>query len=587
MAETIWLGDSDCGEGPPDRPEKGPCHPPDGPCVPMKKPGYPARPRSAKKDFCVKCPPKRPCNLNKCPPDSEGTCGKADLRRRDLLKLISESQATSSDMRSNLSRSSIRYAIESTWNLHRLRLNDHARCLRVVQRRSFSDCSGKPPDKPSPCSKPPQAEPECKPPKKRSPKSPQDCKEPETESKCKKKCADVPTPSESTSPPVPLKCKESEREPKVLYRKCPPLPKLPKLPKCPKPVEPKAPEPCPKMSAPKCPPPPSLPKCPECPKVPAKESVKSETEKTTVKCFSQPEKSAEKTSPSPDCPGDDSHGGATKAQGDSEKKKSMWEKISDCNKRKMSTWLSSSKMLMDVHSSRVESQKRSLGTSEVLSSSFPSNDGAPPPMPPWKRSKCKTIEEVCGEEIDPKLKALECEPAHCPKNPHAACYPEKPRCGEVRKPVHRKEDVSGKKMGDCLPSAVPKAAIEKMDYSKVGCEPPKWTKLGPCPVPTKSSDKTDHCHTSETMVKTAPTPLPKPPSAPVVLCPCPPPPKMHPGSCPCYSETEDSELKPLTEPCPSKPKRPCPEIRIYYCPPSKATCDVKKEFDDKKDSIKP
>ncbi|XP_015126834.1 uncharacterized protein LOC107048263 [Diachasma alloeum] len=67
----LHLGDPDCGEGGPNRPTRGPCDPPEGPCKPMRKPGYPPKPRASREPFCVKCPPKRPCNLNKCPTETE------------------------------------------------------------------------------------------------------------------------------------------------------------------------------------------------------------------------------------------------------------------------------------------------------------------------------------------------------------------------------------------------------------------------------------------------------------------------------------------------------------------------------------
>ncbi|KAK2588091.1 hypothetical protein KPH14_004153 [Odynerus spinipes] len=63
------LGESDCGEGPPDWPEKSPCRAPKGPCQPMGPPGYPAKERPEKKPFCVKCPPKKPCRTENCDPD--------------------------------------------------------------------------------------------------------------------------------------------------------------------------------------------------------------------------------------------------------------------------------------------------------------------------------------------------------------------------------------------------------------------------------------------------------------------------------------------------------------------------------------
>ncbi|XP_033229132.1 uncharacterized protein LOC117180751 [Belonocnema kinseyi] len=58
----LWLGDTDCGDGPPGRPTKSPCSSPEGPCKPARCPGYPKKKKPEKKPFCVRCPPKRPCN---------------------------------------------------------------------------------------------------------------------------------------------------------------------------------------------------------------------------------------------------------------------------------------------------------------------------------------------------------------------------------------------------------------------------------------------------------------------------------------------------------------------------------------------
>ncbi|XP_025154508.1 uncharacterized protein LOC112588523 isoform X2 [Harpegnathos saltator] len=64
----LRLGEPDCSDDPPARPKKNPCDPPKGPCRPSHPPGYPpsSKPRPKGKPFCVKCPPKKPCNDDPC-----------------------------------------------------------------------------------------------------------------------------------------------------------------------------------------------------------------------------------------------------------------------------------------------------------------------------------------------------------------------------------------------------------------------------------------------------------------------------------------------------------------------------------------
>ena len=472
MTRKWWLGEPDCGEGKPDRPLKGPCHPPDGPCCPSKGPGYPPRPKSQKKDFCVKCPPKKPCNLPKCPTDSDGTWRKAD-QRRDLLKLNSQSQAAASHTKS-------RILVTSTWHIH-----DQGKYLR----RFFSTGYGK---------------------RQTSEKSSHmggpECHETKKESQLK-----------------------VAQKPEVLYQKPPPL-KLPKLPKCL----------IPQINLPQCPPPRELPKCPECPQA------------------TKPTETASKNSSTNKCDGESSE----------KPQKGLWERINEYTKRKMSI---SSSITENFLNKIVKIQRRYLSTSGTSSAAFSSKSDSPPPSPPWKTGKCKTIEEVCGEDIDKKMKALECKPMDCPKAPNTPCYPKKPRCAEVKK-LGAKEKKP----------PVPDTTVEKIDYSKIQCEPRKLVKLGPCPpsppppppppplIVKKKLEENDK--KSIEISKLPPSPLPKPPAGPTSLCPCPPPLKLHPGVCPCYVGVKNLQPKPPTLGCPVKSKYRCPEVRVYYCPMTKPVC---------------
>ncbi|XP_011302388.1 nascent polypeptide-associated complex subunit alpha, muscle-specific form-like isoform X2 [Fopius arisanus] len=206
----LHLGDSDCGEGGPNRPTRGPCDPPEGPCEPMKKPGYPGKPRATREPFCVKCPPKRPCNLNKCPTETEGTSWRSACQQIAFI-LCSQSQRSC-----RLGGIHVR----NYGTLKRPRIIGDLRPSQAPGR--FKSGKG--------CDKPPEAS----------------------------KCEDEGKPKEiscstnqSPDPPV-----------KVVYQKCPPCPKLPKIPEC----VPPAP-----TCEIKCPP---LPKCPKCPPCPPPEDSK-------------------------------------------------------------------------------------------------------------------------------------------------------------------------------------------------------------------------------------------------------------------------------------------------------------------------
>lgn len=508
----MWLGGPDCGEGVPDRPLRGPCHPPDGPCVPVKQPGYPSKPRSQKKDLCFKCPPKKPCNINKCPPDTDGTSGKAIDQTVDVLNLHSESQAVNDNVpHPTLGISATRLLGRTIWSRNCHQLHRPNSQLKLPCRSfSKSQARGKA-----------NEEPECK--------------------KGSEKVDEASTTCQESLKSI----KPQKVVPKVLYRKCPPPPKLPKLPKYPEQQKSKTTESRIKLSAPKCPPLPSLPKCPKCPPCKSTEGTSSDSPCTKMK----------------------------------EKKKIyIWQRLGDCTKRKMSTYVRSAlyfenKMVFTSH----HSTKR-FSTSSIVIARFSSKSGSPPMLPPWKSNKCKTVEEVCEEKVDEKIEQLECRAMDCSRDPDAECYPEKPRCAEVRKPVKEKSDKSRGSSSINCESRVKRArssglekSVEKIDYSKTKCEPPKLMELGPCPTPPLSlSEKQDR--TAGTVGKRLSLSLPKPPSAPVVLCTCRPPPKLHPGSCPCYVETETFKPQPRTEPCPKKPET-CPETRVVYCPPDLRNTD--------------
>lgn len=171
------------------------------------------------------------------------------------------------------------------------------------------------------------------------------------------------------------------------------------------------------------------------------------------------------------------------------------------------------------------------------------------------------------------------------------CRREKVKCDESRrnkkkekqKPKTEKKVVCKKTclpIGKCdLPPTVPPP---KMEYKKVTCSPPKFTKPKPCPPiehfqkDDKSDMETKQKFNARKKQICAPPPLPKPPYAPIVLCPCPPPPKLHPGSCPRYEITAINK-RPTMKPCQLKKKYPCP-TGVYYCPPQKKPCKLKEEI---------
>lgn len=203
-----------------------------------------------------------------------------------------------------------------------------------------------------------------------------------------------------------------------------------------------------------------------------------------------------------------------------------------------------------------------------------------------KPSACKKMDKIC-KSIEMK-KADKCGKS-C-KEKSDVCHQEKVKCDKSQqnkkktrqKPKIEKKIVDSECRKTCLPIGkceLPRTVPPpKMEYAKVMCIPPKFVKPKLCPLVEhfQKDDKSD-IKTKLTNVKKkqicAPTPLPKPPSTPIVLCPCPPPPKVHPGSCPCYEMKAINE-RPSIQPCLLKKKYPCP-TGVYYCPPQKKPCDLR------------
>ncbi|XP_063972586.1 uncharacterized protein LOC135160206 isoform X2 [Diachasmimorpha longicaudata] len=222
----LYLGDPDCGEGGPNRPTRGPCDPPEGPCKPMSKPGYPAKPRASREPFCVKCPPKRPCNLNKCPTETEGTCWRSACQEIAFI-LCSQSQRS-------CRLGGIRLRNYATLKGTRI-IGDLRRLSEApVRFQSEKGCNSSP------------ELPKC---------SDEKSKPVEL---CQNKEIKLLSSCNSAKPPDPPV--------KIVYQKCPPCPNLPKMPECIPPTP---------TCEIKCPP---LPQCPKCPPHP---SIKDSPSKCT------------------------------------------------------------------------------------------------------------------------------------------------------------------------------------------------------------------------------------------------------------------------------------------------------------------
>lgn len=164
---------------------------------------------------------------------------------------------------------------------------------------------------------------------------------------------------------------------------------------------------------------------------------------------------------------------------------------------------------------------------------------------------CKSIGEICGDKVKQEQG---CVPTNCPKNQRTSCYPERPKCGEIKG--------TGKKP---IIESVETYVHEKIDYTKLKCPTPKFEKLCPCPSPAANDYHEEE--NDDEKAKRLLAELPKPPTGPVILCQCAPPPKLPPGACPCASATRDTQSADPTIPCAPKTKYHCPEQRIFYCPP--------------------
>lgn len=320
--------------------------------------------------------------------------------------------------------------------------------------------------------------------------------------------------SSSGKPPETVgKCKKEEKPEKI---SC--TPDKNKIP-CGKPEE-KAPDPAPiKVVYQQCPPVPELPKVPECVNPPMPVPPKCPPLPEVPKC-----PPVETKCPAPaqntGTPCAKKNGGKCSLGSPASKNSAqdLWGKFTSCFK------------------------KRGMST-DARNFSSDSND--------FKEKRCKTISEICDKRSKSSLND-KCETTECPKNQRTSCRLERVKCPGVK--------------GKAVPP------IEKIDYSKITCERPKFEKLGSCPT-SKSSVCPDQnffvCDDGLGMVN-GKAKLPKPPSLPVVLCPCSPPPKLSPGSCPCADVTlsQKSPTKPAEPPksCPQKLKYPCPETRVFYCP---------------------
>uniref|UniRef100_A0A6V7IW57 Uncharacterized protein n=1 Tax=Bracon brevicornis TaxID=1563983 RepID=A0A6V7IW57_9HYME len=449
MKLKLYLGDTDCGEGGANRPTRGVCDPPEGPCTPMKPPGYPAKPRPAKEPFCVKCPPKRPCNLNKCPTDTDGTCSTTGSKEIALI-LYSQSQRSCSRH-----RDWINHRNYGTYNGRSIIENLKYKTQIRWKSSKNEGCGNKPDEYKNQLPKPPET--------------------------CEKKVMEIPVckPKETKAPPTTCGSATKNPDPpvRIVYQKCPPLPKLPKLPECVPPV--------PKVEI-KCPPLPDCPKPPVCPKPMDETKCASSTPPEEPKCGLPPET----------C---------------SSKKPGIFDKLSGLfKKRKMST-------------------------------SSSSGD--------WKSRKCKTITDICTTtDATSNNGKTSTSPAHCPKERKTSCHIEKFKCSDKKEAIPIVEK--------------PPEIQEKMDYTKVTCPPSKFAKLDSCPSRVNSTQ-------AESFVDNPLTELPKPPSEPVTLCPCPPPPRLHPGECPCAPEPHDLKRIFSVQSCVPKDKFPCPEKKVFYCPPQR------------------
>ncbi|XP_032452726.1 formin-like protein 14 isoform X2 [Nasonia vitripennis] len=415
-------------------------------------------------------------------------------------------------------------------------------------------------DPPPPC--PPPPPPKCPEPPKKCCDKPKAAPCPPPKQTCPKPCSGprpaphCPTPRESCSAPkrsceVPLQTMlEQSRKKSPPKTTCcpPPTPPPPRSICCPSPPK----ETCcpPPKPMPNCVPPETMPKsCPEqkasCPP-PTPTCVLPEPSPPC--CPKEPPCPPAKPSPCGCTPAPEAKGSSACFQNMGRNKKkttrqSFWKKLT----RKMSTQ-SGNGGVLKARQPRFKLHARTFG---IAVFNLAANRG----------SKCKTGKDICAE-LDPVCKRL------CKKKPATRCSAgEKPSCDErirIAKKAREAEDERSQKRPlkcptclppeRCQPPLVP-PVVEKMEYPATVC-----AEAPPCP---SYKDKVD----AEPVLVCPPLPqLPKPPSAPVVLCPCPPPPKLPPGPCPCLDSAKEVKLLvPIyLPPCTRRPKYTC-DRKVYSC----------------------
>ncbi|CAL1674581.1 unnamed protein product [Lasius platythorax] len=209
-----------------------------------------------------------------------------------------------------------------------------------------------------------------------------------------------------------------------------------------------------------------------------------------------------------------------------------------------------------------------------------------------KSSACKKMDEICKST---EVKKTNQRDQSCNEKSDI-CRQKKVKCDKRQQPNESKAEAKSKpkterKIVDpvCKKTCLARGKCEwprtvpppKMEYVKVTCLPPKFTKPNPCPSTSEHFQKDDgaRIEAKKTNIQKkqicAPTPLPKPPFGPTALCPCLPPRKMHPGPCPCYERKEVPKPS-VMQPCPLKKKYPCP-TGIHYCPLQKKPCNLRQD----------
>lgn len=203
---------------------------------------------------------------------------------------------------------------------------------------------------------------------------------------------------------------------------------------------------------------------------------------------------------------------------------------------------------------------------------------------------CKKMDEICkSTEVK---KTNQRDQSYSEKSD--VCHQKKIKCDKRQQPTESKAKSKPKterKIVDpaCKKTCLARSKCEwpqtvpppKMDYVKVTCLPPKFTKPNPCPSKSEhlQKDSGPHIEAKRTNIQKkqvcVPPPLPKPPFGPTALCPCLPPRKIHPGPC-SYYERKEVPKPSIMQPCPLKKKYPCP-TGIHYCPLQKKPCNLRQD----------